>query len=160
MDDLKNKILTFALAKESPEIFRNQKVVFTNGCFDILHLGHVEYLLKAKSLGDILVVGLNSDVSVKRLKGDNRPIHPEHARAMVLAALLFVDYVIIFEEDTPYNLIRYIAPDVLVKGGDYRAEDVVGADIMKTNGGKVVIIPLTEGFSTTRVLQKAKISEL
>ena len=134
--------------------FRGKKIVFTNGCFDLIHLGHVEYLSSAKDLGDILIIGLNTDASVQRLKGHGRPVNPEHARAMVLAALHFVDAVVTVDEDTPENLIRNVMPDVLVKGGDYKAEEVIGYNIVTAKGGKVEIIPLTAGFSTTSILRK------
>ncbi|MDR2979148.1 MAG: D-glycero-beta-D-manno-heptose 1-phosphate adenylyltransferase [Bacteroidales bacterium] len=153
LESIQYKILSLDDFKEKKDIFYNKKIVFTNGCFDILHLGHVEYLAKAKDLGDILVVGLNSDVSVKRLKGEQRPVNPEHARATVLAALSMVDFVIVFEEDTPYNLINNILPDYLVKGGDYAAGEIVGADTVNNKGGEVVIIPLTDGFSTTKTIE-------
>lgn len=139
------------------EHFFNKKIVFTNGCFDILHPGHVYYLNQAKSWGDILIVGLNSDESVRRLnKGVERPIHPQKERAKVLASLLCVDYVCIFEEDTPLELIKIVKPDVLVKGGDYTVEKIVGADFVQSYGGKVEIIPLLEGYSTTSILKKLK----
>jgi len=133
-----------------------QSIVFTNGCFDIIHAGHVQYLQQAKQLGDILVVGLNSDESVKRLKGSSRPINSEGNRALVLAALQSVDYVIIFEEDTPYELIEAIQPDVLVKGGDWKEADIVGSDIVKAKGGKVISLPFREGLSTTNIIDKLK----
>ncbi len=133
-----------------------QSIVFTNGCFDIIHAGHVQYLEQAKQLGDILVVGLNSDESVKRLKGSSRPINSEGNRALVLAALQSVDYVIIFEEDTPYELIEAIQPDVLVKGGDWKEADIVGSDIVKAKGGKVISLPFREGLSTTNIIDKLK----
>jgi rfaE bifunctional protein nucleotidyltransferase chain/domain len=132
--------------------FQNKKVVFTNGCFDILHRGHIEYLSKARDLGDVLVVGLNTDSSVKRIKGENRPVQDEASRAQILASLRFVEAVILFDEDTPFELISMIKPDVLVKGGDYTEETIVGADIVKANGGQVVTIPLTAGYSTSRIL--------
>ncbi|GAB4208318.1 MAG: D-glycero-beta-D-manno-heptose 1-phosphate adenylyltransferase [Bacteroidia bacterium] len=139
------------------ERFFNKKIVFTNGCFDILHPGHVYYLNQAKSLGDVLVVGVNSDDSVRRLnKGAERPIHPQEERAKVLASLLCVDYVCIFQEDTPLELIKIVKPDVLVKGGDYTIDKIVGADIVLQNGGKVEIIPLLEGYSTTSIVRKLK----
>ena len=128
------------------------KVVFTNGCFDILHRGHVEYLSKASDMGDVLVVGLNTDASVKRLKGEGRPINDEQARALVLASLSFVDAVVLFDEDTPYELIKAIRPDVLVKGADYKPEEIVGCDIVTSYGGKVETVPLVEGYSTTQLL--------
>lgn len=131
-----------------------KKIVFSNGCFDILHRGHIEYLAKASSLGDILIIGLNADVSVKRIKGQTRPINDEQARAILMAALSFVDAVVLFEEDTPYNLINLIRPDFLVKGKDYKAKDVVGYDILKKNGGKVKTIELVEGYSTSDIEKK------
>lgn len=137
--------------------FRDRKIVFTNGVFDLLHLGHVDYLSKAKDLGDILIVGVNTDKSVKRLgKGDSRPITDEKSRAMIMASLHFVDAVVLFDEETPYNLIKTVQPDVLVKGSDYRVEDVVGYDIVKGKGGKVVSIDLLPGYSTTSIEQKIK----
>ena len=133
-----------------------QKIVFTNGCFDVLHYGHVRYLAQARQLGDLLVVGLNSDASVRRLKGEGRPINPEQARAFVLAALEMVDYVCLFEEDTPYNLISAVQPDVLVKGGDYAIDNIVGGDIVKKRNGEVVVLPFVEGYSSTRIIEKSK----
>ncbi len=130
-----------------------KKIVFTNGCFDILHRGHVEYLLKAKQLGDVLIVGLNSDSSIKMIKGDKRPIIQQEDRAFILSNLSFVDYVVIFDEPTPYELISKIVPDVLVKGSDWSAENVVGKDIVESNGGKVVLIELVPGRSTTNVIK-------
>jgi rfaE bifunctional protein nucleotidyltransferase chain/domain len=132
--------------------FQGRKIVFTNGCFDILHKGHVEYLSKARDLGDILIIGLNTDASVSRLKGSGRPVQDQSSRALVLASLRFVEAVVLFDEDTPYNLINALKPDVLVKGGDYTEENIVGADVVKANGGEVVSIPLTEGYSTSRIL--------
>lgn len=133
-----------------------QKIVFTNGCFDVLHYGHVHYLLQAKALGDILVIGLNRDDSVRRLKGPTRPINGENERAFVLAALACVDYVTLFEEDTPEELIKVVRPDVLVKGGDYTLDNIVGADFVMQNGGSVTTIPFVEGFSSTRIIEKLK----
>ncbi len=136
--------------------FRNEKIVFTNGCFDIIHRGHIEYLAKAASLGTKLIVGLNTDASVRRLKGENRPVNDERGRALALASLLFVDEVILFNTDTPRELIEFIQPDVLVKGGDYRPEDIVGNDIVTARGGQVVTIPLVEGYSTTSIIEHLK----
>lgn len=130
----------------------NAKIVFTNGCFDILHLGHARYLKEAARLGDILIVGVNSDASVKRLKGEGRPINSEDVRMAMLAELDFIDYVIKFEEDTPYDLIDAIKPDVLVKGGDYKKEDIVGYDIVEAGGGLVTTIELVDGMSTTNII--------
>lgn len=131
-------------------------VVFTNGCFDVLHRGHAEYLHAARGLGDLLVVGLNSDDSVRRLKGPSRPVNPQDDRAWVLASLAAVDAVVVFEEDTPAELIRALLPDVLVKGGDYRLEEIVGAPEVVAAGGRVVIAPLVPGRSTTSILQRGK----
>ncbi|UII34475.1 D-glycero-beta-D-manno-heptose 1-phosphate adenylyltransferase [Fulvivirga ulvae] len=133
-----------------------KKVVFTNGCFDILHLGHVDYLEKARQRGDKLVLGLNTDLSVKRLKGENRPLNDQYARARLLASLAFVDALTYFDEDTPYELIKELKPDILVKGNDYLAENIVGADIVIANGGKVETIALVEGFSTSNIIEKIK----
>lgn len=134
--------------------FLQKKVVFTNGCFDLLHRGHVEYLAKAASLGDVLVVGLNTDASVSRLKGPNRPVQDQTTRALVMAALGFVAHVVHFDEDTPYELIRLVQPDFLVKGADYKAQDIVGYDIVTARGGQVVTVDLTTGFSTTNIIRK------
>lgn len=134
--------------------FKEEKIVFTNGCFDILHRGHVEYLAKAAALGSKLIVGLNSDASVKRLKGENRPVNDQNARALVLASLLFTDKIILFEEDTPLELITRIQPDILVKGKDYKPEEIVGYDVVTKKGGQVITIDLTAGFSTTGILNK------
>ncbi len=134
--------------------FKNQKIVFTNGCFDIIHRGHVEYLAKAASLGNQLVIGLNSDASVKRLKGPSRPVQDENSRAMVLASFSFVSKVVLFDEDTPYDLIKLVLPDILVKGGDYKPEKVVGYDIVIANGGEVITLDLVNGHSTTSILTK------
>ena len=135
------------------------KVVFTNGCFDILHRGHVEYLAKAADLGDILVVGLNTDASVRRLKGEGRPVNNQEARALVLASLSFVDAVVLFDDDTPYNLIKTLRPDVLVKGADYQPEAIVGYDIVTSYGGTVTTIPLVEGYSTTNFIERLNINQ-
>lgn len=132
----------------------NKQVVFTNGCFDILHVGHVRYLQQARNLGDLLVVGLNSDRSVKALKGESRPIVPEGERAEVLAALAAVDLVALFDEDTPLELIRTVIPDILVKGGDYREEDIVGRDVVLENGGRVQVIAFVPGASSTNVIDR------
>ena len=132
------------------------KIVFTNGCFDLLHRGHVEYLSKAADMGDVLVVGLNTDASVKRLKGEGRPVNNEEARALVLSSLSFVDAVVLFDEDTPYELIKAIRPDVLVKGADYKPEEIVGYDIVTSYGGKVETVPLVEGYSTTSIISNFK----
>lgn len=132
------------------------EVVFTNGCFDILHLGHIDYLEKARALGNRLVLGLNTDASVQRLKGPHRPVVNQDARARLMAALCFVDTVILFDEQTPQALIEALKPDILVKGDDYRPETIVGADFVLNRGGRVETIPLIDGYSTTRLIQKIK----
>ena len=131
-------------------------IVFTNGCFDIIHRGHVEYIAKAKKMGDILVIGLNSDQSVRKLKGAGRPYVSENDRAYILSQLIPVDVVSIFEEETPLNLINLIKPDVLVKGGDYSIDNIVGKNEVEHDGGTVIAIPLVEGKSTTGLIEKIK----
>ena len=131
-------------------------VGFTNGCFDILHVGHVRYLQKARESCDLLVLGLNSDESVSRLKGLDRPINPQDARGEVLSALECVDYITIFEEDTPEKLIEFLTPDMLFKGGDWEEKDIVGAEHVKNNGGKVVVLPFVDGFSTTKLIGRIR----
>ena len=133
-----------------------RKVVFSNGCFDILHLGHIDYLEKARNLGDKLVIGLNSDDSVRKLKGPERPINQSSARAKMLAALAFVDGVTIFEEETPEKLIEFLSPDILVKGSDYSVETILGAKYVLSQGGEVKTIDLVEGYSTTNIIDKIK----
>ena len=134
----------------------NKKIVFTNGCFDLIHLGHIELLASSSDLGDVLIIGVNSDSSIQKLKGENRPIIEEDSRVKQLAALEFVDAVVLFHEDTPQKLIEKIKPDVITKGGDYKAENVVGNEIVTQQNGQVVIIPLTQGYSTTSILKKIK----
>lgn len=131
--------------------FRDMKIVFTNGCFDLLHLGHIDYLARAASLGSVLIVGLNTDRSVSELKGPSRPVNDEQSRLKIMASLFFVDAVILFDEPTPYDLISLVRPDVLVKGGDYKPEEMVGYDIVKARGGEVVAIDLVPGYSTTMI---------
>lgn len=133
---------------------KSKKIVFTNGCFDILHIGHIKYLEQAKKLGDILVVGVNTDESVKRLKGDKRPINRLNERMIMLDALKSVDFVTYFDEDTPYNLIDEIRPHILVKGGDWKVEDIVGSDIVLKKGGKVLSLNFEEGFATTNIIEE------
>jgi D-glycero-beta-D-manno-heptose 1-phosphate adenylyltransferase len=134
----------------------NKKIVFTNGCFDLIHRGHVDYLSKAADLGDILIVGLNTDKSIQRIKGKNRPILDEYSRSLLLASFGFVDLVVLFDEDTPYELIKAVQPDFLVKGSDYKAEDIVGHDIVEKKSGEVVTIDLVKGYSTTNIIEKLK----
>jgi len=133
-----------------------QKVAFTTGCFDVLHAGHVHYLQTARAQGDLLVVGLNSDSSVRQLKGTGRPLNPSEARAQVLAGLQAVDYVTVFDEANPLELIRTLRPDVLVKGADYRKDEVVGAEIVESYGGRVYLAPLRDGYSTSRLLERLR----
>jgi len=133
---------------------KNQRIVFTNGCFDILHIGHVRYLSEAKSQGDVLVVGLNSDASVRKIKEEQRPIVDQDQRAEILASLKCVDYVTIFNDADPFELISAIKPDVLVKGADWKEEDIIGADVVKANGGKVVRVPVVPESSTTDIIKK------
>ena len=154
--DIEQKIVSRTFFVENAVKLHQQKIVFTNGCFDVLHFGHVHYLLQAKELGDVLVVGLNSDDSVRRLKGPSRPINGEKERAFVLAALACIDYVVVFEEDTPKELIETVRPDVLVKGGDYALDQIVGADFVTRNGGSVTTLPFVEGFSSTRIIEQLK----
>jgi len=135
---------------------RGKRIVFTNGCFDILHRGHVELLVKAKGFGDVLVVGLNSDASVARLKGAGRPLVAEDDRLCVLAALEAVDYVVVFGEDTPLETIRALEPDVLVKGAEYGSEAIVGAQFVEEHGGRVERVPMLKGFSTTALIEKMR----
>ncbi len=130
-----------------------KRIVFTNGCFDIIHVGHVRYLKEARELGDVLVVGLNSDISVRTIKGDNRPIVPQEERAEVLSSLKYVDYVVIFGEPDPYNTIAAIKPDVLVKGGDWGIDKIIGRDIVESYGGKVCTIPFIEGASSSGIIE-------
>ncbi|RYZ45541.1 MAG: D-glycero-beta-D-manno-heptose 1-phosphate adenylyltransferase [Sphingobacteriales bacterium] len=132
------------------------RIIFTNGCFDILHQGHIKLLLEAAELGHKLVIGLNTDASVKRLKGESRPVQDEESRALIMAAQLYVDAVCLFDEDTPLELIQAIRPDVIVKGGDYTPETVVGNDFVQTYGGSVIIIPTLDGYSTTATIEKMK----
>ncbi len=132
------------------------KVVFTNGCFDLIHLGHVDYLEKARLLGGKLVLGLNTDDSVSRFKGPERPLQDQNSRARVLAAMQFVDLVVFFNEDTPLDLISALVPDILVKGSDYLTENIVGADVVKKAGGEVKTIDFVPGYSTTRIVEKIK----
>ncbi len=151
-ENLKNKIAIWQ--------FEGKKIVFTNGVFDLLHLGHIDYLSKAKDLGNILIVGVNTDDSAKRLeKGSNRPITDEVSRSTIIAALNFVDAVVLFNEDTPYELIKVCQPNVLVKGADYKPEEIVGYDIVKANDGKIETIEFLPGYSTTAIENKIRESE-
>lgn len=154
--EYEKKIVTIDKLKELLKNRENKTIVFTNGCFDLFHVGHARYLREAAKLGDILIVGVNSDASVKRLKGEQRPIISENERMELLASLEFVSYVIMFGEDTPYNVIKEIQPDIIAKGGDYKPEEVVGKDIVEKRNGKVVICPLIESKSTTNIIKRIK----
>jgi len=134
----------------------SKKIVFTNGCFDVLHAGHVKYLSEASDLGDVLILGLNSDTSVKRLKGNERPINSEEDRAIVLSALIPISYIVLFKEDTPYKLINHIKPDILVKGGDWKPEDIVGSDIVRSYNGEIKSLSYINGKSSTEIIDKMK----
>jgi rfaE bifunctional protein nucleotidyltransferase chain/domain len=153
---INDKIISLEELKVRIESWKanGKKIVFTNGCFDILHRGHVEVLAKTADLGDKLIIGLNSDSSIKKLKKENRPIVDEKSRALLLAAFSFVDAIVLFSEQTPINLIAEIKPDILAKGGDYEIQEIVGHNIVQGNGGEVITIPLTEGFSSTNIIDK------
>lgn len=158
LDKIQNKIISFDNIQKQVLKWReeNKKIVFTNGCFDIIHRGHVDYLSKAKDLGDILIIGLNTDQSVRNIKGNTRPIQDENSRAIILASMQFVDAIVFFSEPTPYTLIKEIQPDILVKGADYKKEDIVGYDIVSQRGGKVETIEFIEGYSTSNIESKIK----
>ncbi len=151
-----SKIVSLKKAEEIVSLWQEngEKVVFTNGCFDIVHRGHVEYLYKAAEKGSRLILGLNTDKSVQRLKGSSRPIVDEESRAIVLAAFEFIDLIVLFGEDTPYELIKSVHPDVLVKGADYNVTDIVGYDVVTARGGSVETIDFVEGFSTSNIIEK------
>ncbi len=154
---IQNKIIADRESLErwlAAQRFKESKIVFTNGCFDILHRGHIELLAGAANYGDLLIVGLNTDDSVKRLKGENRPLQDEQTRAMIMASLRFVDLVVFFNEDTPAQLIDTIVPNVLIKGGDYIKEEIVGYETVTNSGGEVVILDFVPGFSTTSVINR------
>ena len=155
---IQNKLFDSSTLQKQLELWRffGKKIVFTNGCFDLLHLGHIDYLAKAAAMGNILIVGLNTDASVSKLKGPARPINDEHSRLFVMASLFFVNAVILFDEPTPIKLIRQIEPDVLVKGGDYKVEEIVGYDVVIEKGGEIITIPLVDGYSTTAIESKIR----
>ena len=148
VDSVKRKIASWK--------FLGQKVVFTNGVFDLLHIGHITYLVKAAELGERLVIGLNADTSVKRIKGDGRPVNNQESRALLLAALFFVDAVVLFDEDTPLKLITELMPDILVKGADYTVDSIIGGKEVIAHGGEVKTIDLVEGYSSTAIIQKIR----
>jgi rfaE bifunctional protein nucleotidyltransferase chain/domain len=156
LDFISSNIFSWENIRKQCAVWRlkDKKIVFTNGCFDLLHLGHIEYLSKAADLGGALIVGLNSDISVRKIKGHHRPIIDEHSRAMVLASLSFVNAVVLFDEETPYELIKVVQPDILIKGKDYKIKEIVGYDIVLAKGGEIITIDLTEGYSTTKIEER------
>lgn len=157
-EQINSKIFTWEQITKQCAIwrFKEKKIVFTNGCFDILHLGHIEYLIKSLDFGDVLIIGLNSDNSIRKIKGPGRPVNDEHARATILASLSFVHAIVLFDQETPYELIQCIRPDVLVKGDDYQVDQIVGNDIVRAGGGEIKTVGLTEGYSTTGIIKKIR----
>jgi D-beta-D-heptose 7-phosphate kinase/D-beta-D-heptose 1-phosphate adenosyltransferase len=158
MEDYRSKIMSHEEAKKEIDRLKaeGKRVVFTNGCFDILHPGHTRYLYTARALGDYLVVAVNNDQSVRAIKGEGRPILPQDARTELLAALSCVDCIVIFSEENPLKVIQYLMPHILVKGGDWKEEEIIGADVVKKAGGQVELIPYIPGFSTTDILEKIR----
>ena len=158
LQSIKSKIYTLSKLVEQSKVWRNNgdKIVFTNGCFDLVHRGHVEVLANTADLGDKLIVGLNTDSSIQDLKGKNRPIIDENSRAILLASLQFIDAIVLFSEDTPQKLIGTIVPDILAKGGDYKVEEIVGHEVVLQNQGEVILVPFIDGFSTTNIVDKIK----
>ena len=158
LEFIHSKVLDAAALNRQLAVWRlkSKKIVFTNGCFDILHLGHIDYLAKASDEGDVLIVGVNSDASTKKLKGPHRPINNEEQRCILIASLHFVDAVVLFSEDTPYDLIKTVQPDVLVKGADYAPEKIAGYDIVTAKGGRVITIDLLPGYSTSSIEERIK----
>lgn len=156
LDKLTNKIYSLKTLKKKVVKWKREgkKIVFTNGCFDLVHRGHIEVLAKTADLGDKLIIGINTDKSIRELKGKNRPIIDEESRSILLSALEFVDAIILFNDPTPINLISLLQPDILAKGGDYKIEDIIGSNTVIENGGQVRIVPLTIGFSTTNIVDK------
>jgi rfaE bifunctional protein nucleotidyltransferase chain/domain len=155
---IEKKIISFEEAEELGEHLRkkNKKIVFTNGCFDIIHYGHIQYLIRSKSFGDTLIIGVNSNNSIKKIKGNKRPINDEKTRTYILASFFFVDYVITFEEENPIKLIKKLKPNVHIKGGDYKKEDLIEYHILKTIGANIKILPYQSGYSTTNIIEKIK----
>lgn len=156
--DITGKVMDWPTARQHRDAWKaaGEKVVFTNGCFDILHYGHLHYLAQARDLGDRLIVGMNAASSVSRLKGPHRPINDENTRTMMMAALAFVDAVVLFEADTPLELIQLLQPDVLVKGGDWCPDQIVGSDVVLAKGGTVLSLPFIDGYSTTAIEAKIR----
>ena len=158
LQNIKSKIFSLSDLKTQSDKWKQDgdKIVFTNGCFDLVHRGHVEVLANTADLGDRLIIGLNSDVSILKIKGKNRPIIDENSRAILLASLQFVDAIVLFSEDTPKQLIETIVPNVLAKGGDYKIEEIAGHEIVLQNEGEVILVPFIDGFSTTNIVDKIK----
>ena len=158
LNKLNHKIYSLAELENQVNTWKQagKEVVFTNGCFDMIHKGHIEMLARTADLGDKLIIGLNSDTSIKRLKGESRPITQQQSRAMLLASFSFVDAVVLFSEETPINLIGSLLPDVLAKGGDYDIETIVGHKIVQKNGGKIILVPFIDGFSSTSIIEKIR----
>jgi len=158
LKNIKSKIYSLSNLKIQSDKWKEngEKIVFTNGCFDIVHRGHVEVLANTADLGDRLIIGLNSDSSIKDLKGENRPIIDETSRAILLASLQFVDAIVFFTEETPHKLIETLAPDVLAKGGDYKVKEIAGNEVVLENGGEVILVPFIDGFSSTNIVEKIK----
>ena len=156
--NIKSKICSLTDLVERLETWRKsgEKIVFTNGCFDLVHRGHVEMLANTADLGDRLIIGLNTDISIKNLKGENRPIVDEYSRSILLASLQFIDAIVLFSENTPQKIIETIIPDVLAKGGDYNLEEIAGYDVVTQNGGDVVRVPFIDGYSTSNIIHKIK----
>ena len=156
--NIMSKIYSFPDLVERTKIWKKcgEKIVFTNGCFDLVHRGHVEMLANTADLGDRLIIGLNTDTSIKHLKGENRPIVDEYSRSILLASLQFIDAIVLFSENTPKKIIETIIPDVLAKGGDYNLEEIAGYDVVTKNGGKVVLFPFIDGYSTSSIIHKIK----
>ena len=158
LNTLKKKIYSSEEIVSVSRSWKNEgkKIVFTNGCFDLVHSAHITVLAKSAELGDKLIVGLNSDESIKKIKGPKRPIIKEDSRAILLASLSFIDAVVLFSEETPYTLISQLFPDILAKGGDYKESEIAGSNIVRENGGEVIIIPFIDGFSSTNIIKKIK----
>ena len=158
LNKLNNKICSLEELENKANTWKQtgEEVVFTNGCFDIIHRGHIEVLAQTADLGSKLIIGLNSDSSIQKLKGKNRPIIDEKSRAILLASFSFIDAVVLFSEDTPINLISTLLPDVLAKGGDYKIETIVGHEIVQKNGGEVILVPFVDGFSSTTIIEKIR----
>ena len=158
LKNIKSKIYSLSDLKTQSDTWKENgmKIVFTNGCFDLVHRGHVEVLANTADLGDRLIIGLNSDSSIKDLKGENKPIIDETSRAILLASLQFVDAIVFFSEETPHKLIETLVPDVLAKGGDYKVTEIAGHEVVLENGGEVILIPFIDGFSSTNIVEKIK----